>query len=109
MVANVKKFNFTYIIVVPKFNKFSTRNIFLKTPSFLNVKIKLNNKSNLVEFNNRLKKIDLIDDFYVQQLTKDYVLVKIKYLGKINKIMNKLKDQKIDLKMIAGQWQLTII
>ena len=81
----------------------------VKTPSFLNVKIKLNNKSNLVEFNNRLKKIDLIDDFYVQQLTKDYVLVKIKYLGKINKIMNKLKDQKIDLKMIAGQWQLKII
>ena len=81
----------------------------VKTPSFLNVKIKLNNKSNLVEFNNRLKKIDLIDDFYVQQLTKDYVLVKIKYLGKINKIMNKLKDQKIDLKMIAGQWQLRII
>ena len=81
----------------------------VKTPSFLNVKIKLNKKSNLVEFNNRLKKIDLIDDFYVQQLTKDYVLVKIKYLGKINKIMNKLKDQKIDLKMIAGQWQLKII
>ena len=81
----------------------------VKTPSFLNVKIKLNKQSNLVEFNNRLKKIDLIDDFYVQQLNKDYVLVKIKYLGKINKIINKLKDQKIDLKMIAGQWQLNII
>jgi len=81
----------------------------VKTPSFLNVKIKLNKKSNLVEFNNRLEKIDLIDDFYVQQLNKDYVLVKIKYLGKINKIINKLKDQKIDLKMIAGQWQLHII
>ena len=63
----------------------------------------------MVEFNNRLEKIDLIDDFYVQQLNKDYVLVKIKYLGKINKIINKLKDQKIDLKMIAGQWQLHII
>ena len=63
----------------------------------------------MVEFDNRLEKIDLIDDYYVQQLTKDYVLVKIKYLGKINKIINKLKDQKIDLKMIAGQWQLKII
>ena len=54
-------------------------------------------------------KIDLIDNFYVQKLNKDYVLVKIKYLGKINKIINKLKDQNINLKMIAGQWQLTII
>jgi len=81
----------------------------VRTPSFLNVKIKFNKQSNLVEFNNRLEKIDLIDDFYVQQLNKDYVLVKIKYLGKINKIINKLKDQNIDLKMIAGQWQLNII
>ena len=69
----------------------------------------MNKKSNLVEFSNRLNKIDLIDNFYVQKLNKDYVLVKIKYLGKINKIINKLKDQNINLKMIAGQWQLNII
>ena len=81
----------------------------VRTPSFLNVEIKLNKKNNLVEFSDRLKKIDLIDNFYVQQLNKDYVLIKIKYLGKINKIINKLKDQNINLKMIAGQWQLTII
>ena len=61
------------------------------------------------EFDNRVKKIDLIDEFYVQQLNKDYVLVKIRYLGKISKIMNKLKDVDIELKMIAGQWQLNIL
>ena len=81
----------------------------VRTPSFLNVEVKLNNKSNLIEFNNRLKKIDLIDNFYVQQLNKDYFLVKIKYLGKINKIIKKLDDQNIRLKLIAGQWQLKII
>jgi len=81
----------------------------VRIPSFLNAEIKLNNKSNLVEFNNRLKKIDLIDSFYVQELNKDYVLVKIKYLGKINKIIKRLKDQNIDLNMREGQWQLNII
>ena len=81
----------------------------VRTPSFLNVEIKLNKKGNLVEFKKRMEKIDLIDDFYVQKLNKDYVLVKIKYLGKISKIITKLKDQNINLKMIAGQWQLTII
>jgi len=81
----------------------------VRTPSFLNVKIKLNAVDNLIEFNNRLQKIDLIDNFYVQQMNKDYVLVKIKYLGKINKIINKLKDQKINLRMIEGQWQLNVI
>ena len=81
----------------------------VRTPSFLNVEIKLNNKKNLIEFSNRLTKIDLIDKFYVQELSKDYALVKIKYLGKINKIINKLKNQDINLKMIKGQWQLNII
>ena len=81
----------------------------VKTPSFLNVEIQLNKKSDLVEFSNRLNKIDLIDNFYVQELNKDYAMIKIKYLGKINKIISKLKDEKIDLKMIAGQWQLKII
>jgi len=81
----------------------------VRTPSFLNVEIKLKNQNNFIEFNNRLNKIDLINNFYVQQLTKDHVLVKIKYLGKINKIINKLKEQKINLKMREGQWQLDII
>ncbi len=81
----------------------------VRTPSFLNAEIKLDKKNNLVEFNNRLKKIDLIDNYYVQQLNKDYVLVKIKYLGKINKIIKKLKDQNIDLNMKEGQWKIKII
>ena len=81
----------------------------VRTPSFLNAEIRLDKKNNLVEFNNRLKKIDLIDNYYVQQLNKDYVLVKIKYLGKINKIIKKLKDQNIDLNMREGQWKIKII
>ena len=45
----------------------------------------------------------------MQQLNKDYVLVKIKYLGKIDKIINKLKNQRINLIMTDGQWSLNII
>ena len=80
----------------------------VRTPSFLNVEIKLDSSGNLVEFHNRIKNIDLIDDYYVQRLNKDFALVKIKFLGKIDKIINKLKDKNIDLKMYDGQWQLNI-
>ena len=80
----------------------------VRTPSFLNVEIKLDNSNNLEEFNSRIKNIDLIDDFYVQKLNKDFALVKIKFLGKIDKIINKLKDNNIELKMYEGQWQLEI-
>ena len=54
-------------------------------------------------------KIELIDNFYVQELNKNYVLVKIKYLGKIDKLINKLEDHQINLTMTEGQWQLDII
>ena len=81
----------------------------VRTPSFLNVKIQLDDKKNLIEFNNRIKKIDLVENFYVQQLNKDFVLIKIKYFGKIKKIIKKFQDQNINLKILNGEWQLKII
>ena len=62
----------------------------VRTPAFLNVEIKLNKKNNLVEFKKRIKNIDLIDKIYIQQINKDNVFVKIRYLGKIRKIIKKL-------------------
>ena len=109
---NKKEFNDKIILEIKKVIRdlIKAQNLIdVRTPSFLNAEIKLNNKSNLVEFNDRLKNIDLIDNFYVQQLNKDYVLVKIKYLGKIGKIIKKLKDQNIDLSMRDGQWKIDII
>jgi hypothetical protein len=80
----------------------------VRTPSFLNVEINLENKNNLFEFQKKIENIDLINNFYIQQLNKDFAIVKIKYLGKINKIIKKLKDQNIDLKMVEGQWRIKI-
>ena len=81
----------------------------VRTPSFLNIKINLSNNSNLAVFKNRINNIDLIDNLYVQEINKDYVLVKMKYLGKIDKIMKKLKDQNINFQKVAGEWQINII
>ena len=66
-------------------------------------------KDSLVEFNKRLQEIDLIDNSYIIQFNKDYALVKIKYLGKIDKIINKLKDKNMSLIMLDGQWKLKVI
>ena len=52
------------------------------TPSFLNVKLNLDKKNNLVLINSKIKNIDLIENVFVQEFNKNYVNLKIKYLGK---------------------------
>ena len=52
---------------------------------------------------NENKKIDSIDSIYVQEFNKEHVLLKIKYLGKLDKIMNQLKGQRVLLKLIGGE------
>ena len=43
------------------------------------------------------------------ELNKEYVLLKIKYLGNINKIIKELKQEKIILKLSGDIWSLSII
>ena len=80
----------------------------VRTPSFLNVKLKLEKNNNLFEFEKRLTNIDLVENYFIQKLNKDYVLIKIKYHGKISKIMSKLNTQKIKLKKADGEWQINL-
>ena len=81
----------------------------IRTPSFINIKFNINKKNNLVELDNKIKKIDLIENLYVQELNRKYVLLKIKYIGKINKIIDQLKEQNILLEFKNDQWSLRII
>ena len=64
----------------------------------------LDQKSNVVELNLKIKNIDLIENLYVQELNKDYMKIRIKYLGKLNKIIKQLKREKIELKLVNDQW-----
>ena len=80
----------------------------VKTPSFLNTKF-LNSKNyNLVELNKRIEKIDLIDRIFVQEFNNDYVMLKIKYLGKLDKVIQQLKEQSIILELIGDEWRIKL-
>ena len=72
----------------------------IRTPSFLNVKLDLGRKSNLVELKLRIEKIDTIENIYVQEFNKDYINLRIKYLGKLDKLISQLFKKNIDLKLI---------
>ena len=86
-------------------NLVKSRNLIdIRTPSFLNAKLNLSKNSNLVELNSRIKNIDSIENIYVQRFNKDFVDLRIKFLGKLDKIINQLKREKIDLQLINDQW-----
>ena len=47
-------------------------------------------------------------NFYIE-LNNEYVLIKIKYLGKLNKLIQKLEEQMIALNINKNKWDLKII
>ena len=62
-----------------------------------------------MQLNSKMKNIDLIENIFVQDLNKNYVNLKIKYLGKIEKIINQLEKQNINLKLIGDQWLIKMM
>ena len=76
----------------------------ISTPSFLNVMLNINKLSSLVDLDLIVKNIDLIENIYVQEFNKDYMKLRIKYLGKLDKIINQLKLENIYLQLINDQW-----
>ena len=109
---NEEKFSLEIINNIKKqlVNLVKSQNLIdIRTPSFINTKFILNRNNNLVELNKRLEKIDLIENIYVQKFNNQHVLIKIKYLGKINKIIKELNKQRIDLKLIGDKWSLKLI
>ena len=76
----------------------------VRTPSFLNVKLNLNKQSNLVLLKSKIKNVDLVENIFVQNFNKNYVNVKIKYFGRLEKILNQLKDEDINLELNNDQW-----
>tara|TARA_B100000941_G_scaffold283039_1_gene252135 strand:+ start:23 stop:1072 length:1050 start_codon:yes stop_codon:yes gene_type:complete len=106
------KFNENTIIEIKKeiINIVKSQNLIdVRTPSFLNAKLIINGNNNLFELNSRLKKIDLIENIFVQEFNNKFVSLKIKYLGKLEKVLKQLENQKIMLNTDGNQWSLRIV
>ena len=81
----------------------------IRVPSFLNASLLIDEKNNLVELKSRLNQIDLVENLYIKEFNKDSVSLKIKYLGKLENIINQLKEKKVILKLINEEWSIKII
>ena len=81
----------------------------ISTPSFLNVKLDLSQKNNLALLKSRIKNIDSIENIFVQEFNKENINLKIKYLGKLEKIINQLNKENINLKLVNDYWIIKIL
>ena len=91
-------------------NLIKSRNLIdIRIPSFLNVKFNLEKGNNLSILDSKIKNIDLIENIFIQEFTNDYVKIRIKYLGKLEKIINELKKEKIRLESIGDQWFIKVL
>ncbi|MFL2875923.1 MAG: hypothetical protein CNB20_00115 [Pelagibacterales bacterium MED-G43] len=104
---NDKEFNIKIIIETKKelINLIKSKNLIdIRTPSFLNAKLEINKTNSLIELNSRIKNIDSVEKIYIQEFNKNFVNLKIKYLGKLEKIINQLKNEKINLQLLDDTW-----
>ena len=81
----------------------------VRTPSFLNIVLDINKKDDLMNLQNTLATIDIIQNYSVVELNKDYAKIKIKYIGKIDKIKNKFDERNIEIKLSSNTWKLRLI
>ena len=94
---NSEKFNEEIIKLISEelINIIKSQNLIdIRTPSFLNARLIINKKNNLVELKNRLRNIDTVDGIFVQEFNNKYVLLKLRYLGKLDKIIKSTQKTK---------------
>ena len=81
----------------------------IRTPSFLNIFLDIKKQNDLLNLQKALNKIDLIESYQVLELNKNYAKIKIKYLGKIDKMKNKFNNQGIKVTISNEEWKLELI
>ncbi len=76
------------------------------TPSFLDFSLEFNNINDFSKMKNILDKMELIDNYSVLELTKDYAKLRIKYNGRIIKIKEKFNQKNILVDIVENEWKL---
>ena len=82
--------------------------ISVNVPSFIDFNLKLKKNDDFFNLQNIFDNIDMIEKYSVLELNKDYVKIRVKYLGKIEKIKNKIISKGVKINIIDNEWRLKI-
>jgi hypothetical protein len=80
----------------------------INTPSFLNLFLETKQTNDYLKVRTILDSIDLIENYSVLEMTNRQIKVRLKYRGKINKLREKLIENKININIKDNIWRTTI-
>ena len=80
----------------------------VNTPSFLDFFLETKKLNDYLKLKLILDNIDVIENYSVLEMTNAHLKIRLKYRGKLNKIKNKLTEQKINIKIIDNIWKLKL-
>ena len=81
----------------------------ISTPSFITLNINTKNPKSLKEIIDKIKKINSIDSFSIENFDNNFVKIKIKFFGKIKNLQNNFIENGFEVQFIDDQWNLKII
>ncbi len=80
----------------------------VNTPSFLDLFLDIKKNNDYLQLRNILDTIDLIENYYVLEMTNEQTKVRIKYKGKLNKLRDRLLENKIKIKIMDNIWKASV-
>ena len=81
----------------------------IRVPSFLNIVLDIKSQNDLLKIQMELQQIELIENFYVLELTKNYAKIRIKYFGRMEKIKKIFYEKGIELQNENNEWKISLI
>ena len=78
------------------------------TPAFLDLFLEVEEMNDYLKLSNTFDSIDSIENYSVLEMTNEYLKVRLKYKGKVNRLRNKLIENKINIKIIDDIWRAKI-
>ena len=81
----------------------------ISTPSFITLNINSKSPKSLKEVLDKIKKINSIDSFSIENFDNNFVRIKIKFFGKIKNLQNNFIENGFEVQFLDDQWNLKII
>ena len=80
----------------------------ISTPAYLTVISELENPETLENITSRLKRINFIESYTINELSKNLAKIKIRYLGKIRNLQESFAKNGFEFQIIHDQWILNL-